>query len=50
MFEQLKTLFEEKRESIPSIDFEAIKDAVETDFDAKKIKAYKRFIDYLQKL
>ena len=50
VFDQLKELFEAKKESIPSIDFEAIKDAVETDFDAKKIKAYKRFITYLENL
>ncbi len=50
IFEQLKTLFEEKRESIPSIDFKDINDAVEAVFDIKKIKRYKRFIDYLQKL
>lgn len=50
IFTQLKELFEEKKESIPSIDFKDINDAVETDFSIKKVKAYKRFIDYLQKL
>jgi len=50
IYEQLKDLFETKKELIPSIDFKDINDAVTADFDIKKIKAYKRFIDYLQKL
>lgn len=50
VFIQLKELFETKKEAIPSIDFKEINDAVEAGFDIKKIKAYKRFIDYLEKL
>jgi recombination DNA repair RAD52 pathway protein len=50
IFEKLKTLFENKKDVIPSIDFKEINDAIESDFNVKKVKAYKRFIDYLEKL
>lgn len=50
IFLELKELFEFKRDLIPTIDFKDIANAVESDFDIKKIKAYKRFIDYLEKL
>lgn len=50
IFNELKTLFEEKKLLIPALDFKDIESAVESEFQVKKITAYKRFIDYLKKL
>ena len=50
IFNDLKTLFEEKKDLIPSIDYKAIEAVIEADFDAKKIKEYKRFTNFLTKL
>lgn len=48
--DSLKALFEEKKDLIPSVDFKDIETAVTTEFNINKIKTYKRFIDYLNKL
>jgi hypothetical protein len=50
VFQELKNFFEIKKDLIPSIDFKDIENSVNSEFDIKKIKAYKRFIDYLKKL
>jgi hypothetical protein len=50
IFEELKKVFDKKKDLIPSIDFKDIENSVNSEFDIKKIKAYKRFVDYLEKL
>lgn len=50
VFSELQELFNEKQDLIPATDFKAIETAVELEFDLKKIKEYKRFINYLKKL
>lgn len=50
IFNDFKRLFDEKKESIPSIDYKAIESLYENEFSLKKIKEYKRFINYLNKL
>jgi len=50
IFSELQELFNEKQDLIPATDFKAIETVVELEFDLKKIKEYKRFINYLKKL
>ncbi len=50
IFQELKKVFEKKKDLISSLDFKDIENSVNSEFNIKKIKAYKRFIDYLEKL
>jgi hypothetical protein len=48
--EELKILFEEKKDKIISSDFKEIEKSAESYFDFKKIKEYKRFVGLLKTL
>jgi len=48
IYEELKSLFNEKKDKIPSSDFKEIEKSAESEFDFKKIKEYKRFVGLLK--
>ena len=50
LFKAFKAEFELKKELIPAHDFKEIESCVELDFDAKKLKTYKRYFSYLKTL
>lgn len=50
IFEELKKLFEEKKDLIKSTDYKDIENAVNSEFNSKKVTAYKRFVNYLNNL
>lgn len=50
IFNELKRLFEEKKDLIKSTDYKDIENAVNSEFNSKKVTAYKRFINYLNNL
>jgi len=50
IFSELKIMFEEKKEKIPSIDFKQIKEITESEFEVKNLKVYKRYLNFLKQL
>lgn len=48
IFNELKSLFNDKKDKIPSSDFKEIEKSAESEFNFKKIKEYKRFIELLK--
>lgn len=50
IFKELKEKFELNKDKIPSSDFKDIESSVESEFDPKEIKTYRRFLNFLKKL
>lgn len=50
IFNELKRLFEDKKDLIKSTDYKDIENAVNSEFNSKKVTAYKRFVNYLNNL
>lgn len=50
IYEELKSLFNDKKDKIPSSDFKEIEKSVEDGFFFKKITEYKRFVGFLKSL